>query len=122
MTRLKFDDILNAEDFKTEMVSVPEWGGEVEVKTMSAEARDAYEISLLRARSDGEGFERDLENARAKMVAACVIDENGKRMFTGESQIKALGSKSAAALDRIYEVCKRLNHVSDEDIEELAKN
>lgn len=122
MKRLSINDILNAEDFKTEIVEVPEWGGSVEVKSMSAEARDFYEISLLKAKENGEGFERDLENARAKMVAACVINENGERMFKSDSQVKALGSKSAAALDRIYEVCKRLNHVSDADIEELSGN
>jgi hypothetical protein len=122
MARLSINDILNAEDYKTEMVSVPEWGGEVEVATMSAEAKDAYEISLLKLKEDGEGFERDLENARAKMVAACVVDEHGNRMFKSEAQVKALGSKSAAALDRVFEVCKRLNHVSNEDIEELSGN
>ena len=122
MKRLSINDILNAEDYKTEMVSVPEWGGEVEVATMSAEAKDAYEISLLKLKEDGEGFERDLENARAKMVAACVVDEHGNRMFKSEAQVKALGSKSAAALDRVFEVCKRLNHVSNEDIEELSGN
>jgi hypothetical protein len=122
MARLSINDILNAEDYKTEMVSVPEWGGEVEVATMSAEAKDAYEISLLKLKEDGEGFERDLENARAKMVAACVVDEHGNRMFKSEAQVKALGSKSAAALDRVFDVCKRLNHVSNEDIEELSGN
>jgi hypothetical protein len=122
MKRLSINDILNAEDYKTEMVSVPEWGGEVEVATMSAEAKDAYEISLLKLKEDGEGFERDLENARAKMVAACVVDEHGNRMFKSEAQVKALGSKSAAALDRVFDVCKRLNHVSNEDIEELSGN
>lgn len=122
MARLSINDILNAEDYKTEMVSVPEWGGEIEVATMSAEAKDAYEISLLKLKEDGEGFERDLENARAKMVAACVVDEHGNRMFKSEAQVKALGSKSAAALDRVFDVCKRLNHVSNEDIEELSGN
>jgi hypothetical protein len=36
--------------------------------------------------------------------------------------INTLGQKSAAALDRVYEVAARLSKISKEDVDELAKN
>ena len=42
-------------------------------------------------------------------------------MFS-EKDITALGKKSAAALDRIYEASQKLNRLTDGDVDELAKN
>ena len=50
----------------------------------------------------------NLANVRAKLCAWCVIDENGGRMFS-DADVVALGAKSAAALDRIYEVASELS-------------
>ncbi len=63
----------------------------------------------------------NLQNIRAKLVALTVVDEQGNRIFKDED-VKWLGNKSAAALDRIFEVAQRLSGLRDEDVEELAKN
>ena len=39
--------ILAAEDLKTETVAVPEWGGEVRVRTLTGTERDAFESGLV---------------------------------------------------------------------------
>jgi hypothetical protein len=36
--------------------------------------------------------------------------------------VEALGKKSAAALNRVFEVAQRLSGITDDDVEELAKN
>lgn len=111
-------EILGASDMKTEVVAVPEWGGDVLVGTMTGAAKDAYECSLLDFK-DGQA-NQNLENLRAKLIAATLVDENGNNLFT-DKDVKALGKKSAAALDRVFEVAQRLNAVTQQDIEELAK-
>ncbi|WP_299195759.1 hypothetical protein [uncultured Amphritea sp.] len=116
MALLTRDQILAADDHKTEVVPVPEWGGEVMVGTMSGTARDKLEASVI-----GKNGGANLTNARAKYLAACVVDEAGNLMFS-EKDITKLGSKSVAALDRVFEVAQRLNRITDADLEDLAKN
>jgi hypothetical protein len=118
MALLSKDAILSADDLPTEDVEVPEWGGSVRVKALAGKDRDAFEASMQQQR--GKEYVRNMANVRAKLVAKTVVDENGERMFA-ENEINALGQKSAAALDRIFEVAAKLSRLSDDDIEELGK-
>lgn len=113
MTRLSRDAILAAEDTQTEEVPVPEWGGEVLVRGMTGRERDEFESSML-IQAGGQ-MARDLRNTRAKMVAKCVIGDDGKRLFT-DADVTALGEKSAAALVRVFDVASRLSGLDEEDI------
>jgi hypothetical protein len=51
----------------------------------------------------------------------CLVDENGEQLFQHEDTFP-LGAKSAAALDRIFQVAQRLNGLREEDVNELAAN
>jgi hypothetical protein len=110
------DQILNANDVKTEEVNVPEWGGSVLVTTISAAERDAFEQSITDAKGKVGGA-----NVRAKFAAKCVVGEDGKRLFS-DAEVLALGKKSGAALNRIFEAASRLNGMTKADTEELAGN
>ena len=112
-------DILNAKDFKCEEVSVPEWGGHVFVRTMTGAQRDSFEASLVNVL--GETTTPNLQNVRAKLLARCLCDEHGERLFN-DAEIEALGAKSAAALDRVFKVAQTLNGIGEKEIEELAGN
>lgn len=114
--RLTKADIFKADDIRSEEVEVPEWGGTVRVRGLSGVERDEFESSLL----DGKGTVK-LANTRARLVVFSVIDEDGKRLFE-DWDVKALGAKSAAALDRIVAVAMRLSGIADTDLEELAGN
>lgn len=117
MALLAKDEILGAEDVWFEDVEVSEWGGTVRVQMMTGEARDRYEQQLFDAKKE----EISLANIRAKLVAACVVDDKGNLLF-GDKDIQALGRKSSRALDRVYAVCQKLNGMTDADVDELAKN
>ncbi len=119
MKLLTASDILGAQDLKRERVEVPEWGGFLYVQTLTGEARDAYESSVMEI--NGSSVKQNLENLRAKFVAATIADEDGCLIFSAE-QVKELGKKSAAVLDRLFGIAQRLNALSDSDVEELAKN
>jgi hypothetical protein len=110
------DQIKKAQDTKTEEVQVPEWGGSLFIKTMTGKARDALEMSMVKANG-----EQDRTNIRARFVIATAVDEKGKPLFD-EADTEWLGQKSAAALDRCFAVSQRLNHITDNDVEDLAKN
>lgn len=120
MTRLTKAAILDAEDLKTEEVDVPEWGGTVLVREFTAADRDAFFVATIRVKPDGTR-EPVLDGMNAKLVAACLIDENGDRMFSIDD-VAALAGKSAAALERVAAVCSRLNRLATSDVEDAAKN
>lgn len=112
--------ILAIDDIVFEEVSVPEWKLRVLVRGMTGSERDAFEQTIMR----GSGRERELNlvNARARFVSRCIVHpETHKRLFTPQ-QVDALGRKSSAALQRIYEVAMRLSALTETDIEDLGKN
>lgn len=113
------DAILGASDIKTEDVKVPEWGGVVRVKGLTAAQRDQVEAKVTSTK--GKDFNLNLVGMRAHMASLAIVDENGKPVFTA-GDIKALGEKSGAALDRVFEAVTRLSGMSDNDIDELTKN
>jgi hypothetical protein len=119
---LSADEILNAEDLKPEPVDVPEWGGTVLVKGMSGTARDQFEAAMMNDNMSGVAKDKAMEMYRARLAAACLVDENGKRLFQGTAVVKRLGEKSAQALTRVAEVASRLSGLTDEDVEELTGN
>jgi hypothetical protein len=116
---LSRDDILKAEDMVYEIVPVPEWGGKVRVKGLTANERDSFEASMVRG--EGKKAKVNTENIRANLVARTVVDRNGKPIFA-LTDIFLLGAKSAAAMDRVYEVAMRLSKFTKEDMEELEGN
>ena len=113
MVILTKDAILAADDLPKERVNVPEWGGDVYVRTMTGTDRDAFEASLI-------GKDGRLENVRARLVSLTICSESGDRLFT-DDEIAARGSKSAKALDRLFAVSQRLNGIGAEQVEAAKK-
>lgn len=117
---LSADDILSADDLPSEAVDVPEWKGTVLVQGMSGTERDKFEAAML---NDKMAVSKDkaLDMYRARLAAACVVDESGKRLFQGAA-VKRLGEKSAQALTRVVDVASRLSGLTDDDAKELTGN
>ncbi len=112
---LTADQILQADDSPTEIVSVPEWGGEVKVRTLNGRERDVFEASV------NDGKQTNFANIRARLVSLSVCDEKGDRIFS-DAQVDILGKRSAKALDRVFAVAQRLSGLTKEDVEQLVKN
>ena len=108
-------DILKADDIQKEMVNVPEWGGDIYLRTMSGLERDAFEQSIVKDKVT------NLRNIRARFCALVICDEDGKRLFT-DADVVELGRKSSLVLSRIFDVGQSLNGFTNADVEELAKN
>lgn len=119
MALLSRDAILAADDHEYEVVPCPEWGGEVRLRSLTGAERDAYEQSLVQTR--GKSREMNLRNARAKLVALCAVDEDGKRLFT-DADVNALGKKNAKPLDRLFDVARRLSGLSEDDVDRLTED
>jgi hypothetical protein len=116
---LSRDEIRVVQDAVFEEVEVPEWGGTVRVKALSGAERDAFESSLTEQK--GKKIRMKMQNVRARMARLTCVDENGKPVFQPSDE-HWLGEKSAAALDRVFDVAMKLAGMRDEDIDELTEN
>lgn len=119
MTSLTREQILQAQDIQTVPVEVPEWGGVVYVKTLTALERSTLEKELVEMRANGSPGRIRLEKLRGALVALASCDENGQRLFS-EKDIPAIEQKSAAAVDRIVEAAQKAAAMNAGDIDELA--
>lgn len=104
--------ILEFNDRQIECVPIPEWGGEVFVRNMTAGERDRWEIAAQGKRT---------EDVRAALAVLTVCDESGELLFKQED-IPLLTAKNAAPMQRIFNASIELNRISETDIKELEKN
>ena len=114
MTLLDRGRILSGAPLASMDVDVPEWGGAVRVREMTAGERDTFDILLV------EDQHLDLRDYRAKLVAATACDEEGKLLF-GQGDLEALTKLGAGAMDRLFEAAARLNHLTSGDMDALGK-
>jgi len=114
--QLTKEQILCADDIVTKTINVPQWGGDVTVKTWNAEEKADFEIAYR----DDDG-ESNVRRLREMVVSRSVIDENGDVMFSSED-IAALSKKSGKAMDIVFDAASQLNGVLDSDVEAMVKN
>jgi hypothetical protein len=113
------DQIVEADDTEYDTVSCPEWGGDVRLKSIKGRQRDDYEQSLIVER--GGSRQMNLRNARAKLIVLCAVDEAGQLLFTPDD-LNMLGRKNAKPLDRLFDACRKLAGLSDDDVDKLTEN
>jgi hypothetical protein len=86
------------------------------VRMMTGTERDAWSAAMMGA--DGKP---DHRHYRARLVAACVVGDSGLPLFS-QADVEALANKSAAALDRVFAVCDRLNMPGNSAVDAAEKN
>ena len=118
MSLLSRDAILAADDLPKELVALPEWGGEVYVRALTGAERDRFEAAMIEQK--GKHQTVNMEMIRARLASMTICDEQGKRLFT-DGDVRGLAGKSAAALNRVFEVARRLSGLAAEDVAELAE-
>jgi hypothetical protein len=110
-------EILAAPDLETREVFIPEWNGAVFVRGMTGAERDAFEDENTTVK--GKDIVYNMANVRARFISRVVVDAEGNRLFS-KADIDALTQKSAAALNRIWNVARELSGMTEQDVEELA--
>jgi hypothetical protein len=115
--------LANAKKLNTKEIDVPEWGISVNIKELMGSERDRFESSTVKIDSKTGNLVPNMVNQRARLVAMCLVDETGKRMFSDtEADILTLGSLSAKGLDRVYEAAQELSGLSNEGTDEAVEN
>lgn len=105
------EQIFQIQDSRIEKLTIPEWGGEVFVRSMTSKERDQWELR----------YSKDKSNLRASFAVQSVCNEAGELLFT-EKDIEPLGLKSASALAKIFNAVTVLNGYVKSDVDELEGN
>ena len=100
-------------------VPVPELGGSVYVKGMTAKDRSRFETQFQL--SSGKSNTRKLKEIRERLVVACLCDEEGVLLLQ-DSDVDAVGAQPAAVVERIVDAAQKVCGMSNNDVEDLAKN
>lgn len=112
------EQILGADDLRTKAVDVPEWGGPVRIRELSA--RESADWVARSNDPDVPQAERGLVTISLMLVLS-VIDGEGKRIFTDED-IAALQAKNPEAIRRVFDACLAFNGATAEELAALEKN
>jgi hypothetical protein len=114
MGTLSREQILAANDRKTDVVDIPEWGGSVKIRSMSgAQAEEFKKLSDDDALSEVQTL--------IKVISMSALDDEGKQLFT-DADLEALADKSISVLNTVAEACMAVNgFVEEEVVEELKE-
>lgn len=108
------------ERLPVESVAVPEWGGDVTVRTITAKERDLFEAGCRRVSKDGTAVPK-LDNLRGRLAALVISDEKGNRLFT-DDDASMLGDLSVKSLERVLDAARRLNGMGEDSVEDAGGN
>ena len=120
MALLSKAQILAADRRKSRDVDVPEWGGQVRLREMSGDERDAWEAETFQPDAQGQTQLNTLQ-VRSRLLLRCLVDAEGRRLFI-DDEVARLGCLSASTLQKLYTEAMALNQLRAEDIEHLEGN
>lgn len=125
---LTANEIINAKDWVEERIEVPEWGGEVILRSLSALDREEVDVATteIDTKFDEKGALRysvlpKPVRARAKWLARGIVNEDGNRVFD-EVQLEGLAKKAEAPINRLYVRLREICGLSREKVDEAEKN
>ena len=92
-------------------IFVPEWGGDVCLREITAGQRDQWDAWQI----ENEGAAR-YANIRARLLVLTICDEQGARLF-GDKDIDIVSSMPAQTIDRLWDASCKLVGLRPEDVE-----
>jgi hypothetical protein len=100
-------------------VELPVRGIKLRIRSLFEGEKEAYEAGLVTAKGD---VTRDtMLNARRRLIALCLCDENGERILS-DADLDSMKALDAADMAYLQEECQTFCGFKKGDIEGLVKN
>lgn len=101
-------------------VEIPELEATVRIQSLSEKEKSDYETRLIS--KNGRGILKDrLADATRRLIALCVVDQNGSRLFSN-NDLSVIAEMDSFVSSRIYEACQEHCGFNKQDIETAVKN
>lgn len=110
MKLLTAEEILAADDSQAEIVAVPEWGGSVRLRGLSADER----ISLAVSSDDPKA-----PPFAVRVLGMSLCNEKGERLFP-DDKLAALKAKNGAVFERLFLEAQRISKLGAKQAEQTA--
>lgn len=101
---LSLKEIVEANEFETIEVEVPEWGGSVLLRPLSVVSREKIE-NAIKAESSNNSI-------MILTLSESIVDEDEKPLFT-KASLQDLRKKKGQVISRLYNECLKLNKAED---------
>jgi hypothetical protein len=114
---LTIADVFGVEDKLSESLDIPEWGGRIYVRVMSAKERSEIEdlyIKITDAKKETGKFRKEL-------IRRTWVDKSGNLMIIDDAVATHMMNKSALIIERIFEKACEVNGFRQKDVEVLKK-
>ena len=105
-------NILAARDVKlSDAVAVPEWGGDVYIKTLSGTERDMFEDAYS---------QNKMRHFRCRFLVLTLCDDTGSRLFA-DGDVDELGKKSSVVINRLFDKAWEHNSFTTQAVDNLGE-
>lgn len=125
MAVLDKSSITRVDDQKvTGPISVPEWGGDVYIRSMNGKELEDWEENMyLRVKSAPKGEMNSVRGISAFLLVRTLSDEKGKRLFGNTKEdLDIITSKNGVVVEMLRDVAMDFNGLTPDSIEEAEKN
>ena len=108
--------ILTKDDFRYEVINVPEWGGDLRLKSLSGMERSQIIRMTQKQKDTADGvFE--------KCIIFAAVDNDGRKIFEdNEATLKVLQTKDAGVTQKIGQKVLEISGLTKDALENAEKN
>jgi hypothetical protein len=102
-------------------VEIPELDAAFRLREMSGSDRDRFEIAAFKEDEEGKRHVQPL-HLRSRMVALCLVDENGVRLYADDEVEQLADAIPASVIGKLFEAAQKLNGMDAAAVEAATKN
>lgn len=113
------EKIRNAKKVPPKKLTVPEWGVDIYIPRKTVKERSDFEKSLTKLNK--RSSDAAMEEVRARMLIYGCRDEHGAPIWD-VSDIETISGYDSAPVDYIIDEMRKFCHITEDDIETMAKN
>ena len=117
MAAVNRDQFLNPVALKIEEIWVPELGGVIYIKGMSAAGRAKFERQF--ELKSGSKNLRKIRELRERLIVAVVCDKDGAKLFT-EADVEQIGQQPITMIERIVKKAEELCGFTIDSVDDMA--
>jgi hypothetical protein len=112
-----------ADDITSRIVTVPEWGVDIEVRSMDGHKRATYLQNLSEARDNEEGLDREaLTRTELELIIACSYDPDDHTQAFTDTDASWLLDKSGRVIQRLAAASLEMSGLAADSEEKVGKD